>query len=83
MTKLTQEQKDELSDLIGSSTWEAVLTLCKMSVENHEIRMRTIDIAKSDRDLVLAKARLEGALDMQRTFHSVREYVGGAKKEKK
>ena len=81
MTKLTIEQRETLADIVDAGNWEAVMTLCQISLEHHEVRLRTADIAKSDRELLLAKARYEGALDMHRILSNVREHVSGARKK--
>lgn len=83
MTKLTIEQREELADMLDSGNWETVLMLCKISLEHHESRLKTCDISKNDRDLVLAKARHEGAEDMYKLLANVREHIGGAKRKEK
>lgn len=83
MTKLNQDQKEELAELLDSPAWEAVLALCQISVENHENRVLTCDMTANDRELVLRKARLEGARDMQRSIHNVREAIGMTKKRER
>ncbi len=82
MTKLTLEQREALADIVDSGNWEAVMALCQIAVEHHESRLRTADIDKGDRPLVLLKARLEGAQDTQRLLAKVREHVNGVKTKK-
>ncbi len=82
MTKLTQDQKDNLAELLDSPTWDAVLVLCQISIDNHESRVLTADLKTADREIVLLKARLEGARDMQRSIFNARSLVGSPRKGK-
>lgn len=82
MIKLTQDQREDLAELLDSPAWDAVLALCQMSIDNHESRVLTADLKVSDREIVLLKARLEGARDMQRSIHNAKSLIG-IKKEKK
>lgn len=82
MTKLTIEQREALADIHESGNWEAVLALCQISLEHHQTRLMTADISKNDRDLVILKARLEGAQDMQRLLSNIREHINGVKKSR-
>ena len=81
MTKLTQEQRDDLADMMDTPAWSAVITLCQMGVEAHQNRVYTSDITKSDREIVLAKARLEGAQEIQRLIFNAREHAGMKKRK--
>lgn len=82
MKKLTQDQKENLADLLQSPAWEAVLVLCEMCVENLESQVLTADVTKSDRDLVIRKAKLDGARDLQKFIFNARNQVGHQKKER-
>ncbi len=81
MTKLTTEQKEQLADMVDSGEWDTVMALCGIAVGNHQSRLLTTDISKGDRDLLMNKAKLEGALDVQRLMDNVREYIGVIKKK--
>lgn len=81
MTKLTMEQREALADIYENGNWEAVMAICQISVEHHENRLKTADINKGDRELLLCKARLEGAQDMQKLMANVREHINGVKKK--
>lgn len=81
MMKLTIEQREALADIHESGNWEAVMALCEVSIEHHKNRIHTTDISKTDRELLLCKARLEGAEDMKRLLANVREHINGVKKK--
>lgn len=81
MTKLTLEQREQLSDMYESGEWNTVLALCQVAVERYQSLLITCDISKGDRDLLLNKARLEGAQDVKRLLDNVREHIGGAKRK--
>ncbi len=80
MTKLSMEQREALSEIHESGSWAAVMALAEISIEHHKNRVYTADIAKGDRELLLAKARLEGAQDMLQLLARVREHINGVKK---
>lgn len=80
MKKLSIEQREQLADMVDSGEWDTVMALCGIAIENHQSRLLSTDISKNDRDIVLNKAKLEGALDVQRLMDNVREYVGITKK---
>jgi hypothetical protein len=80
MTKLTQEQKEQIDDLIQTDTWQSVLAACQIQVEAHESRLLTCDVSKSDRDIVLLKAKLDGARDVQRGLYNIWDMLGITKK---
>lgn len=82
MTKLSIEQREALADIHESGNWEAVMALCQVSLEHQQNRLLTADISKTDRELVLLKARLEGAQDMQRLLSNIREHINGVKKSR-
>ncbi len=84
MMKLTQEQRETLYDLVNSGEWDTVMALCAIGVENHQSRLCTTDISKpqGQHDLFMAKAKLEGALDIQRLLGNAREHMSNKKKEK-
>ncbi len=81
MTKLSMEQRESLADIHESGNWGAVMALVEISIEHHKNRVCTADIGKSDRDLLLCKAKLEGAEDMKRLLANVREHINGVKKQ--
>lgn len=81
MTKLTQDQKENLAELIGEPAWQAVLSLCQIAIENCESRVLTCDTTTTDRDLIRKKFQLEGAIDVQRALMNVRKHIGAAKKQ--
>lgn len=83
MTKLTQEQKEDLAELLDSPAWGAVLALCQIAIENHESRVLTADMTSSDRELILRKARLEGAREMQKSIYNVRDSIGSTKRKER
>ncbi len=83
MTKLSIEQKEKLADMVDSGEWDTVMVLCGIAVENHENRLLCTDISKHDRDLLVNKAKLEGAQDVRRLMDNVREYIGHSVKKKK
>lgn len=78
--KLSIEQREALADIVEAGNWDAVMALAEISVDHHKNRVCTADISKTDREILLAKARLEGALDMHSMLSRVREHVNGAKK---
>ncbi len=82
MTKLTIEQREQLADMLDSGEWDTVMALCNIAVENHQNRLLCTDISKNDRDLLMNKAKLEGAQDVHRLLDNVREHIGGIKKGK-
>lgn len=82
MTKLTQEEKELLYDLTQTPTWQAVLSACQIQIEYHENRLTTCDISKSDRDLVILKAKLDGARDVQKGLYNIKEMIGITRRSK-
>lgn len=83
MTKLNLEQRESLADMMDSPAWDALLTYVQMSVENHETRLLTCDMSVNDRELILRKARLEGAMDVQRSIMSMKRNIGSSKKKER
>ena len=80
MTKLTLEQREQLADMYDSGEWDAVMALCGLCIEHHESRLLCTDVSKADRDLVLNKARLEGATSVQRFLNNIQEHIASVKK---
>ncbi len=79
MTKLTQEQKEELADLAGSEAWHALLALVNIGIEKQQSRLLSADVSKTGREIVLANAKLEGAKDLQTLLLNINEHVGSKK----
>lgn len=82
MMKLSIEQREQLADMVDSGEWDTVMALCGLAVENHQNRLLCTDISKGDRDLLINRAKLEGANDVRRLMENVREYIGGAGKKR-
>ncbi len=80
MKKLSIEQKEQLADMLDSGEWDTVMALCSIAVENHESILLCTDISKGDRDIMLNKARLEGATAVHRLMENVQAAIGGVKK---
>lgn len=77
--KLTQDERDLLLELTETETWAAVLKLCKLSGERQlEILVGT---PAAHTDLVIRKAKLEGAQDVYQSFRDIKSYLK-PKKEK-
>jgi len=62
-----------LRDLVASPTWEAVITLLEVGAERQLSKMLKCSISAGDRELVLAKARLEGAETMIQFVESIKK----------
>lgn len=69
--KLTQEHVATLRDL-DPETWEALAALCQTGVDALAQRVLTADLAKGDREVVLARSALQGAHSLQTTILSAR-----------
>lgn len=79
MTKLTQEQKEELLELSQTPTWDALLSVCKIVVENHEKSILTYDLNRGDRELALMRAKLDGIKSLQSVLANIKLNVKGSR----
>lgn len=80
--KLSQEDKENIYDTIATPGWEAILKTCEMLVANHASRVLSCDLKESDREMMLRKARYEGAQELTRSLMNIREVVGSKEKKK-
>ncbi len=75
MMKLPLEYREALVDVSQTETWAAILAFCNYAVRLKENRVVTSDIRKTDREIVLAQAELEGAREVERMFNNIRNHI--------
>lgn len=78
MIKLTQEEKELIQGMMSSDEWKVIEKLCDMAVEEQQVEVLTTSINDGSREIVIRKARLEGAIKVGRFFNTIK---GKLKKE--
>lgn len=69
MEGLTEEQKEHLRELVESETWPAVLALLEKQVS----RAGSQVLSAKNEDLVVAKAKYDGARDLGKALASLKD----------
>lgn len=75
MTKLSQDQKELIEEIVGTPTWDAMLTLCKMAVERQERNVLNTRVDTGSRDAVINLSKLQGAKDVSQMFWNIKEQL--------
>jgi hypothetical protein len=73
MKGLTSEQEELLRDAMESETWNAFLALCEVALQNPTKGVLEYDLNQGSRQLVILKARLEGARSLVAALHSAKK----------
>ena len=74
MTKLTQEDKDALRDLLGTPAWLATLKLADIACEKQEQSLLSTDTSNS-KGLVIRKAKVDAAYEMRQMFRTLNQFL--------
>lgn len=65
MNKLTLEEREFVGDMMTSLAWPALLKLIENLVENQSSKVLTYNLDSGKDNLVIEKARFEGAQRLQ------------------
>lgn len=75
MTKLTQEDKEIIDGMALSDEWKSVMKFVDRMVENMKVNVHTCNIDNGSREIVLRKAKLDGALMIKRAMENIRQEI--------
>jgi hypothetical protein len=75
MTKLTQDDKDLIAGMMAGDEWKVVEKVCQMVVEKLQVDVINANIREGGREIVLRKAKLDGASEVARYINNIRSQL--------
>ena len=73
--KLSMEESDTLTDLMDSVYWPVIEKVLSLGVQVQQERVLSADISHGSREIILARARAEGAQTLASYFGSLKRKV--------
>lgn len=79
---LSQDDREELRDLVDHEAWPALIRYCEAIVKRHESAVLDFDVTRTEHNhLLIAKARLDGARALAFAVKSMKAELKERKKK--